>query len=113
VAINWDDAPEVLQWAQENDATVAEMKAWRRAMHGEDLTEPSFDDFGGDPAISFVPAQATAVRDPGEGGNGNGERRSISADGSGNRGGREAAETVTAVARESEQKDGVYAPFRQ
>ena len=36
----WDDAPECLQWADENQATVAEMKAWRRALRGEDLTVP-------------------------------------------------------------------------
>src|SRR5688572_12106145 len=39
VGLNWDDAPECLQWADENEATVAEMKAWRRALRGEDLTE--------------------------------------------------------------------------
>ncbi|MBR9803402.1 hypothetical protein GYB59_17690 [bacterium] len=38
VAINWDDAAECLQWAVENQATIAEMRAWRRAVHGEDLT---------------------------------------------------------------------------
>jgi len=38
VAINWDDASECLQWAVENQATIAEMRAWRRAVHGEDLT---------------------------------------------------------------------------
>ncbi len=38
VAINWDDASECLQWAMENQATVAEMRAWRRSIHGEDLT---------------------------------------------------------------------------
>lgn len=38
VAINWDDASECLQWALENQATVAEMRAWRRSIHGEDLT---------------------------------------------------------------------------
>src|SRR3954447_26418874 len=31
-ALNWDDAPECLQWADENQSTVAEMKAWRRAL---------------------------------------------------------------------------------
>lgn len=43
VAMNWNDAEEVLQWAEENEASVAEMKAWRRAVHGEDLTQPATD----------------------------------------------------------------------
>lgn len=41
VALNWDDSAECLQWANEIEATVAEMKAWRRAQHGEDLSEPA------------------------------------------------------------------------
>lgn len=36
-AIDWDDAAECLDWAEETQATVAEMKAWRRAVRGEDL----------------------------------------------------------------------------
>ncbi len=35
-ALTWDDAPECLQWADETQSTVAEMKAWRRALRGED-----------------------------------------------------------------------------
>lgn len=59
VALTWNDAPECLGWAEENQATVAEMKAWRRMQHGEDLTvdvESSMDlaaaalDFS-DPAV--------------------------------------------------------------
>ena len=38
VALNWDDAAECLQWSQDQQATIAEMRAWRRAIHGEDLT---------------------------------------------------------------------------
>jgi|SRR5690606_8603207 len=41
VAMNWDDAPELLQWADEMGASVAEMKAYRRSIRGEDLTEPA------------------------------------------------------------------------
>ena len=37
-ALAWDDADDVLEWAVEQEASVAEMKAWRRALHGEDLT---------------------------------------------------------------------------
>lgn len=36
-ALNWDDAAECLQWAEDVQAGVAEMKAWRRAQRGEDL----------------------------------------------------------------------------
>jgi hypothetical protein len=43
-AVNWVDAAECLQWADETSATVAEMKAWRRAQHGEDLSERSEDE---------------------------------------------------------------------
>lgn len=39
VALNWDDAEKCLMWADENEATVAEMRAWRRAQNGEDLLE--------------------------------------------------------------------------
>ena len=38
-ALNWDDAAECLAWANDIQATVAEMKAWRRSQHGENLTE--------------------------------------------------------------------------
>jgi hypothetical protein len=43
-ALTWDDAAECLQWAQEIQATVAEMKAWRRAQRGEDLSQHSADE---------------------------------------------------------------------
>lgn len=36
-ALAWDDAHECLKWAEEAEATVSEMKAWRRAQRGEDL----------------------------------------------------------------------------
>jgi hypothetical protein len=38
VALGWDDASECLQWAEDMSATVAEMRAWRRAQRGEDLS---------------------------------------------------------------------------
>ena len=43
-AINWDDAAECLQWADDVQAGVAEMKAWRRAQRGEDLDAPPMDE---------------------------------------------------------------------
>lgn len=39
-AMDWNDADECLQWAQDVQAGVAEMRAWRRAQHGEDLSYP-------------------------------------------------------------------------
>ncbi len=41
VALNWEDSAECLNWAVENQATVAQMRAWRRSVHGEDLSEQS------------------------------------------------------------------------
>jgi len=105
VALNWDDAPECLQWAHENEATVAEMRAWRRAQRGEDLTADALEpDWGGDMAIHFVPNEPTLVRDPSSFGKGEGR----SAAGRGSEG-RE-SEKLAGVARESD--DGDYAPFR-
>lgn len=40
-AINWDDSAECLQWAEDVQAGVAEMKAWRRVQRGEELDSPS------------------------------------------------------------------------
>jgi hypothetical protein len=44
IALNWDDAAESLSWANENEATIAEMKAWRRLQLGEDVTTSAPDD---------------------------------------------------------------------
>jgi hypothetical protein len=38
VSLTWNDSSECLTWAAENQASVAEMRAWRRMQHGEDLT---------------------------------------------------------------------------
>lgn len=106
-ALTWDDAAECLQWADENQATVAEMKAWRRAVRGEDLAaEPSpCDDFAGDPAVLMVSGRPTTVRDvpdapPGE--RGTGSRAST--------GNGERAQSLAGVSRQSNGDD--YAPFR-
>lgn len=64
VALAWNDGPECLAWASENQATVAEMKAWRRMQHGADLTveaEDPWPDYSGgdvgfgDPVLQIVP----------------------------------------------------------
>lgn len=64
VALNWEDAEECLNWATDNTATVAVMRAWRRSNHGEDLTTPSeqMDHIGYD----VVTDQPVPVRDPSE-----------------------------------------------
>lgn len=111
VAMSWDDAPECLNWSEENEATVAEMKAWRRSVRGEDLTqEAAPDDWAGDPAVSFVPSEPTPVRDPesfgGTGGQPSGNRPQSGS------GVRENSELVAGVARESEPPDDGYTPYR-
>lgn len=65
IALTWDDAPECLQWAEENKATVAELKAWRRAIHGEDLSisEP-FEEYPSDSEVTFLSDEPTSVKDP-------------------------------------------------
>ena len=55
-AINWDNAAECLQWAEDVQAGVAEMKAWRRAQRGEDLDarpiDEAFDGLPTEPALA-------------------------------------------------------------
>lgn len=83
ISLNWDDAPECLQWAEENQATVGELKMWRRTMHGSDAEDNSPPDpWGGDPAMSFLPTMPVPVRDvddstgdPGERSRGGSEER--------------------------------------
>jgi len=58
IALNWDDAAECLSWANENEATIAEMKAWRRLQRGEDVTTSATEDqeallVGNDGAAAF------------------------------------------------------------
>ena len=57
-AINWDDAAECLQWADDVHAGVAEMKAWRRAQRGEDLNAPPVDD-----ALDGLPSEPALARE--------------------------------------------------
>ncbi|MBA3314169.1 MAG: hypothetical protein H0T47_12905 [Planctomycetaceae bacterium] len=113
VGLNWDDAPECLQWADENGATVAEMRAWRRALRGEDLSEAADDSqLGDDPSIVRLSAMPADVRDPrdGEDQPRNGERREPSDDGddipfvSG---------SVSSANRETSASGDDYAPFRK
>ena len=111
-AIAWDDAEECLQWAEEMRSTVAEMKAWRRARRGEDLTTAAVDDFGTGPA-GFLSTETAWVQDPGEfrGDAGRGGSRVGGSGGSG-AGGSEEEMTLAGVARQVEG-GGEYSPFRQ
>lgn len=109
VALNWDDAPECLQWGNDNEATVAEMRAWRRAVHGEDLSsdsEEQFSEWGGDSSVVFVPSENTLVKDvadyPGPSG---GAVRG--------RDGQTSDDRAPAFARESSPGGDDYAPFRK
>ena len=117
VAINWNDAPECLQWAEENSATVAEMKAWRRAMNGEDLDEPAplTDDWGTPSVVTQLPTEMRAVVDPDSFGGGSSSESSYSGEpgeGESARTPGEAAERVPSFARDTEPGTGEYAPFR-
>jgi hypothetical protein len=105
-ATNWEDSAECLQWANDLGATVAEMKAWRRSQHGEDLAQRSdLDDdapFGADNEPEYITAATGFVQDV-DGARGNSGRQRAN----GNAVEREA--TATAVAREAGSDD--YAPF--
>ncbi len=100
-ALTWDDAPECLQWADETQSTVAEMKAWRRALRGEDLRTESqaADEWGTPAAIAYVPDDHVAVKDPNDFIEGDGERRGRPSRGDESR---TPAETVSGVARDSD-----------
>lgn len=104
VALNWDDAGECLNWANENEATVAELRAWRRARNGEDLTadpEPEPYSEWAAPLIDTSQMPLSTVMDPsafvpfGEG-----ERAGLGGQGS-------EVSTMNAAARDAE-----YSPFR-
>ena len=99
VALNWDDAPECLAWAEENQATVAEMKAWRRLQHGEDLTAKAAEDQT--ESIEVMPAEPAVVRDPADP-----DRPGAASDGPEN------AESAGAT-RGEQGVAGPYAPFRK
>lgn len=116
LALNWDDAPECLQWADENGATVAEMRAWRRASRGEDLTAPADESvMGDDPAIGRLTTISADVQapddEPGAWRARGGEGRDRSEDGD------DApfvSTTVASANRETAGGDGSdYAPFRK
>lgn len=69
VSLNWENASECLDWASETESTVAEMKAWRRAVLGEDLTKPAdnvLDDWGNAPVLRLDDSALNGTREPSE-----------------------------------------------
>lgn len=104
VALNWDDAAECLQWANEIEATVAEMKAWRRAQHGEDLSEPAVEEAPFSVAPDFLQVGDHMLREVADV---DSSGRVLAGAGVGSSGDR--AETVSSAPRESGNSD--YAPF--
>ncbi len=104
-ALTWDDAAECLQWANENQATVNEMKAWRRAQHGEDLSEPAedLDVPSFDPTNEYLTAEPGFVQEPSMAGAGARSGRGAVTEGT------ERPITAAGFARESSGDD--YAPF--
>lgn len=105
-ALNWEDAAESLQWASDLGATVAEMKAWRRAQRGEDLAQRSNEEeapFGSEDEPDYLEVGTGFVRDV------EGSSASARSNGGRRNGGGEREAVATAVAREAEGSD--YAPF--
>ena len=108
VALNWDDAADCLGWAQDSDATVAEMRAWRRAQRGEDLFAESsegYSEWAAPLGIDTSSVPLSRVVDPSQfTPSGMGDRAGLAASGD-----RSAAATMDMVARDSGDS---YAPFR-
>lgn len=105
-ALNWDDAAECLQWSHEMSATVAEMKAWRRAQHGEDLSVPA-DEPAALSAVEMLSVGAGVVREPDFSERDGGERRRGEGDSERDY---ESAPFVAGAPRTSDGPDD-YAPF--
>jgi hypothetical protein len=103
-ALTWDNAEDCLQWAEETRGTVSEMRAWRRALLGEDLTQSPDDET---PPFSFVPSEASWVQSPGEGGERPGVRRGLSA------GGDSDDTRQSGFAREVDDESAGYSPYRK
>ena len=102
-ALNWDDAADCLRWADETHSTVAEMRAWRRAQRGEDLSVDAPEE----EAIQFIPQELERVQVPGGRPAGGGESRGAA----GPRGEAPAEhELLAGVARQSGDDD--YTPYR-
>jgi hypothetical protein len=107
-ALSWDDAQDCLRWAEETRSTVAEMRAWRRAQRGEDLSVEALEE----EAIRFIPGEPEFVHVPGEstretgGGPPRGEGRASSEAGD------EERAVLSGVARQGGTSGEDYTPFR-
>ena len=105
VALNWEDGTKCLNWADENEATVAEMRAWRRAQNGEDLfsePEEAYSEWAAPLVMNTSDMPMSTVQDPANFvAAGQGPRAGMSYEGS------EVA-TMAGAARESSE----YAPFK-
>lgn len=107
-ALNWDDADDCLKWADDIKATVAQMKAWRRAQRGEDLTESAEEEVPFDADPQFLPVEFGYVQDP------SGQRGVGGRSGPRSAGDRdEELAAMSFAARQSEEGEGEepYTPF--
>jgi hypothetical protein len=104
-ALTWDDAAECLQWANEMTASIAEMKAWRRAQRGEDLSSPADEEPPFDALAEYVSAEPGYVRAPDDS-----EPRAGRTGSSSSGEERERAAVAAGVARDSGNAEE-YAPF--
>lgn len=100
-ALTWEDAAECLQWAQEIQSTVAEMKAWRRAQRGEDLSQA-----GDEEPYSLLLGETVAVKAPSDGTIADGGRGETTRTSPG-----QEIPTMAGVARQSDEGSD-YTPFR-
>ncbi|GDX92814.1 MAG: hypothetical protein ACK5TG_07000 [Planctomyces sp.] len=109
VALNWDDAEDCLAWARDEAATVAEMRAWRKAQRGEDLfteSDEGYSEWAAPAGVDTSTVPLSRVVDPADYvPSGAGDRAGLG----GSRPG-VATATMDTVARDS--GDTGYAPFR-
>lgn len=103
-ALTWEDALDSLRWAEETRSTVAEMRAWRRAQRGEDLSVDAIEE----ETIRFIPGEPEFVHEPA--GAGSGASRGADRANGGTDVGHSA--TRAGVARQAGDDGDDYTPFR-
>ena len=104
VALSWEDASDCLEWAQENQANVAQMRAWRRLQRGEDLTTDPETEHPDESLVSFVPQDPMLVRDPAAVSNEKQDRSTAP---------NQRDTAVTAAARDVNSSSPEYSPYRK
>lgn len=102
--LTWDDAVDCLRWAAETGSTVAEMRAWRRAQRGEDLTVDPLEE----ESVQFVPSQPEVVYVPGESGTGGARGEAVAE----RVAGEDQRAVLAGVARQGGSNGDDYSPFR-